>query len=444
MAQSSEGYRSFVKVLRNRNFFWLWLSQLISLTGDFFSFLAVPYLITVLADGAQAASSAEGTPLSTEAKALVGVATLAFTAPRLLGIFTGALVDRWDRQRMMVIANFAAGGIVLTVLLVGSLADVWILVVMQFALALVTRFIQPAQSASLPQIVAEEDLMAANGLLAFNMTLGVIAGPLLAGLTVQAFGVKAAFVIDACSFLLAGGVLALKVRIPPLEHAPSGKGARAVLANIGEGLRFMLVTRLLLATVICFTLLQAALGAINAMWVPYMREAFGAGPVQITLVDTAQGLGMALGAVLLGFLMAHTSKHMIAGGGLAVIGLVLAAMGAAQALWVVVVLSLLIGLLLTPGQTAFNTLFQLAIPRQMQGRVFSSFGAITQAASLAMIGVVTGLVAIIPLRAIYIGGGLTVFVAGLLWTWLVRDDVRRLETAAPLFTEPDTEVAAAD
>ena len=313
MAQSPEGFRSFVKVLRNRNFFWLWLSQLISLTGDFFSFLAVPYLITVLADGAQAASSAEGTPLSTEAKALVGAAMFAFTAPRLLGIFTGALVDRWDRQRMMVIANFVAGLIVLTVLLVGSLADVWILIAMQFALALVTRFIQPAQSASLPQIVAEEDLMAANGLLAFNMTLGVIAGPLLAGLTVQAFGVKAAFVIDACSFLLAGGVLALKVRIPPLENAPSGKGARAVLANIGEGLRFMLVTRLLLATVICFTLLQAALGAINTMWVPFMREAFGAGPVQITLVDTAQGIGMALGAVLLGFLMAHTSKHMIAG-----------------------------------------------------------------------------------------------------------------------------------
>ena len=107
MAQNSEGFRAFLKVLRNRDFFWLWLSQLISLTGDFFSFLAVPYLITVLADGAQAVG-AEGAPLSTEAKALVGVATFAFTAPRLLGIFTGALVDRWDRQRMMVIANFMA------------------------------------------------------------------------------------------------------------------------------------------------------------------------------------------------------------------------------------------------------------------------------------------------------------------------------------------------
>ena len=126
------------------------------------------------------------------------------------------------------------------------------------------------------------------------------------------------------------------------------------------------------------------------------------------------------------------------------IGLVLAAIGTAQVLWVVVGLSVLIGLLLTPGQTAFNTLFQLAIPREMQGRVFSSFGAITQGASLAMIGAVTGLVAIIPLRAIYIGGGLTVFVAGLLWTWLVRDDVRRLETAPALFAEPDAEVAAAD
>ncbi len=80
---SRQGFRAFACVLRNRNFFWLWISQLISMIGDFFSYLAVPFLITALADGGEVAGVAtEAGELSAEAKALVGLATLAFTAPR--------------------------------------------------------------------------------------------------------------------------------------------------------------------------------------------------------------------------------------------------------------------------------------------------------------------------------------------------------------------------
>mgnify|MGYP000405683247 CR=1 FL=1 len=56
-SEQGQGFRAFVRVLRNRNFFWLWVSQLISMVGDFFSFLAVPYLITVLAEGESAAAA---------------------------------------------------------------------------------------------------------------------------------------------------------------------------------------------------------------------------------------------------------------------------------------------------------------------------------------------------------------------------------------------------
>ncbi len=446
MSEQDQGFRSFGRVLRNRNFFWLWLSQLISIAGDFFSFLAVPYLITVLADGEQAAA-VEGVVLSPEAKLWVGVAMAAFTAPRLLGIFTGAFVDRWDRHRTMIIANVIAGLVVLLPLLAFSLDDVWIIIVMQLGLALVSRFIWPTQQAVVPLLVEEDDLLAANGLSSLTQTVGMIIGPLLAGLTVQFLGIKTAFLVDSATFLIAAGIIVMKVRVPQLENPPSGDGVRAILGNIWEGIRFIGVTRLLLATTISFAILQGGLGGINAIWVPYLRETFGLGPIGITAVDTVQGIGMALGAVVLGFLMARFSKWLIAGVGITLIGFTLAGIGAAPAFWFVLAMSFSLGVLLTPVQSAFNTLMQLSIPKELQGRVFSSFFAVTQAAGLLMIAVVTGLVTAIPLRVVIVGGGVVTVIAGLLWTVLVRADALRLEhkqqQAGPATHEGEVAAAAA-
>lgn len=433
-----QGFRTFIRVLRNRNFFWLWLSQLISIIGDFFNFLAVPYLITVLVDGSEAASGA--VELSAEAKALVGIATLAFTMPRLLGLFTGVFVDRWNRHRTMVTANIIAGLVVLLPLAAYSQADVWLLVLMQFLLALTTRFIQPTQSAIIPQIVDEEDLMAANGLFTMTMTIGFIVGPLLSGVMIETLGIKVAFIMDSLSFLVAAGILAVMVRVPKLEKRPEGEGFKAIMGNIWEGIRFVFVTPLLLASVISFGLMHGGLGGINAMWVPFMRETFGAGPIAITTVDAAQGLGMALGAVLLGFMIARMSKLAIGTTGLIVIGIALAGIGLAPALWVVIAVCFVLGMVLVPFESAISTLMQLATPKEMQGRVFSSFGAMTQASGVLMVGVVTALVASIPLRAIYVGGGIVGVLSGILWYVLVHKEVRRMEQekvpTQPLETVP--------
>lgn len=421
----AQGIRSFIKVLRNKDFFWLWIAQLISIIGDFFSFLAVPYFITVLAQG-PAAAGAE-VALSAETKALVGLAEMAFVLPRVLGIFTGVFIDRWNRQRVMIVANLVAAAIMLIPLAVTSLDAVWLLVLMQFLLALTTRFIQPTQQAALPQILPERDLLAANGLMLLTFTVGMILGPMVAGVTVELFGVKTAFVLDSLTFVVAGGIVAWRVRIPKLANAPGGEGVRAVAGNIWEGLRHLFTTPVLLATTISLALLQGGIGSINAMWVPYMRETFGVGPIAITTVDSVQGLGMAAGAVALGFLVNRMSKLMMGFITMVIIGLAIAGIGLAPSFGVVVGMAFFLGLPLVPGETALGTLLQLSIPKNLQGRVQSSFQAITQTAGVLSIAVVTGLVTALPLRAIFTGGGVIVVLSGVLWLLWAGKDVRALE-----------------
>ncbi len=266
--RQAQGFRAFLRVLRNRNFFWLWVSQLISFTGDFFSFLAVPYFITLLAQGGEAAAAvAAGSELPAEAKTLTGAAMIAATLPRLLGIFTGVFVDRWDYRRTMIVANTFAGLVVLLPLLVFSLDGAWLLIAMQFLLALVGRFIYPTQNAAVRQIFDDEnDLLAANGLMMSSLTVGSIIGPLVAGVVVQQFGAKAAFLFDGASFVIAAAIIGLLLRLPRPTYRPTGEGVRVIAGQIWAGMRHIFVTRLLLATVICFALMQAGISGVNAMW----------------------------------------------------------------------------------------------------------------------------------------------------------------------------------
>lgn len=424
-ADNQQGFQAYARVLRNRNFFWLWLSQLISMTGDFFNFMAIPFFITLLYTGGETAGATGEVP--PEAKAIIGLATLAFTIPRLFGLFTGVFVDRWDRHRTMVIANGAAALVVVIPLLVTGLDMVWLLFVSNFMLALTTRFIQPAQQAALPQLLPEDDLLAANALTSLTQTIAFIVAPVLAGLTLEYLPIKLAFFIDSMTFLVAALIIQVMVRVPPLENAPGGQGFKALLSETWDGLSFLFVTRLLLLTVLCFSVMHGGLGGINAMWIPFMQETFGMGPKGVAIIDMAQGGGMALGGVLLGYLMGRVSKLAMLAGGLIGIGVAFAGMGLSPTFFVVVLFGALLGLALVPTQSGFMTVMQLAIPKELQGRVFSGFFAVTQVAQVLMIAIITSMVAFIPLRAIFVGGGVVMCLAVTLWYFLARDDVLALE-----------------
>src|SRR5512136_1773871 len=89
----------FVQVLRNGRFARLWVGQVISAIGDYFYFLAVPILINKL----------------TGSTAAIGLAMImGFALPQLLfGLPAGVLVDRWDRRRVMIVADVLRAALVL-------------------------------------------------------------------------------------------------------------------------------------------------------------------------------------------------------------------------------------------------------------------------------------------------------------------------------------------
>ncbi len=314
---ASTGSRlSYRRLFQNRSFLFLWIGQTISFIGDYFYFLAIPILVERLTGSAL----------------MVGMSVISETIPMLiLGPIAGVFVDRWNRKWTMILSDILRALLVLICLVVHSVDQVWIYYLIGFLMSCVSRFFYPAQSAVLPLIVTDpNDLVAANGLMQIVQTVGLLAGPALAGFTIGLWGEWVAFVFDSISFLISASTI-LFMTVPDTLKAKliSGSQVKAIMAELKEGLSFLFGNPVLVALLICLTVVHFSLGAINVVWVPYLKRTFGIGAAGLGIVDSAQGIGMVFGGVALGFIVSRVKKITMIVVSLSILGILFAVMGLA-------------------------------------------------------------------------------------------------------------------
>ncbi len=414
--QADQGKVAYKQLLANRGFLALWLGQIISFVGDYFYWLAVPIMVERLTGSAL----------------MVGLSVITTTLPMLfLGPVAGVFVDRWDRKRMMIAADVLRALLVLLCLLVRTPDQVWIYYVVGFMMSCVSRFFFPAQNAVLPLIVTGKgELLAANGLMQMVQTVGLLAGPALAGFTIGLWGEQIAFIADSASFLVSAAAI-LTMTVPRTTsgrqlHPAQGKQVAggqvaAVWAEMREGVAYLFGNRTMVGILVCMAVVQLGLGAINVLWVPYLQRTFGVGAEGLGIVDFAQGAGMVLSGLALGFVASRLNRTAIVGWALVLIGLFLAGMGLAPAFGWVVVLSVAVGLVLVPGQSAMVTMMQLAVPDLKRGRVGSAMNALTMAAGLVSMGVASVCSEAVGLRTMYAIAGLVTLGAGVLGLFVLKE-----------------------
>jgi MFS family permease len=207
---------------RHRDFRLLFIGQLISFLGSMVSYMAVPYQVFQL----------------TKSNAWVGALGLAQLGPVLIfGVLGGAYADRINRRRLMLSCE-AAMALVVGLLMLNSflprpsLVAIFILVACLQAIA---AFHSPAMEAMTQKLVDPAEYAAAGALGGFRGSAGAIAGPLLGGVLIAAFGLTGAYLFDLLSFTGAVICVALmgKVANPEVEaHSP--------LTDAAIGMRFAL------------------------------------------------------------------------------------------------------------------------------------------------------------------------------------------------------------
>jgi len=190
---------------RNRSFRRLWVGQVISELGNWFNFIAALGLVRVVSHAAP------------EVTTILLIARLApFT---LFGPLAGAFVDRWSRRTVMIATDLVRALIALGFLLIRGPEDLWIAYVCTVALAFFGAFFEAAKNAAVPNITGERDLLAGNALMFTSRFLLMSIGAALGGWTAAHVGYKAAFIINALSFLES----AYSVSLVPEEETRSEK-----------------------------------------------------------------------------------------------------------------------------------------------------------------------------------------------------------------------------
>jgi MFS family permease len=210
-------------LLLNRNFRFLWIGEAVSTFGNYFTRLAVPFFVWQLTGSYTQLGIARALPLF---------------AALLFGLLTGALVDRWDRRRTMIYADLASGALLaLLFVLMGQPLDVSFKVAALYAASFVAEILRSifaaARVAIMPDVVRDDELLAANALDQSTTQFAEVVSYPLIGLALWV-GPTLSFGVDAATFLLSA-LLLWRVAVP--HTAPAAAPGNTIWADIGAGLR---------------------------------------------------------------------------------------------------------------------------------------------------------------------------------------------------------------
>ncbi|WP_344473962.1 MFS transporter [Nonomuraea monospora] len=267
---------------RRRDFRLLLLGQTTTQLGTQVSGVAIPLLAVVTLDA---------TPLQ------LGLVTAAGTiAFALIGLPAGAWIDRWRRRPVLVAADLARALLLATVPLAALLGTLTIaqLVVVSLLAGVARVFFDVGYQSYLPSVVGRGGLLAGNSAMESVRACGQVAGPGIGGWAVSVLGAANVVLVQAVTFAVSA-VSLLAVRAPEPPPAPQ---AAHLVREIGEGLAFVVRTRVLRATAITSAAGNFAFAIASAASFPFMIHTLGLTPAGLGLVLGAGSLAAMAGAAL--------------------------------------------------------------------------------------------------------------------------------------------------
>ncbi len=354
-ATSDAGPRASLSLLRrNRDFRALFFASVISLGGDWFLWVAINGLIFE----------------STRKALYVGLAILAQESAFFLASpIGGALADRMDRRKLMIVCDLVRAVVCVAFLFVGP-ETIWLAYVLLPVLATFAAPFDPALSAATPNVVDPQDLPAANALNGSLWGTMLAVGAGLGGLISAVFGADTAFLVDAGSFLVSAALLS-SIRRSFSESREETTEHPGIVEATQETWRFARRDHRVLSLLAVKFGFGAAAGLLAL--IPVMAiDVFESGNIGFGILMAARGVGALIGPFL---------GHRIAGPGhrrlfpaiglsLAVFGLGYMAMGQASSLAIAAVM---IGVAHLGGgsQWMLSTFgLQVLVPDHIRGRIF--------------------------------------------------------------------------
>ena len=351
----------------NGNFWKYWTGQTISNLGNSVTLFALPLLVYKIT----------GSALN------LGLQSAAEMLPYLLfGLLLGAVMDRVNRKRMMILTDLARSAVIATIPLMAVLGhlSVWWIYGVGFLHSTLTICFETGQFAAIPNLVDQDDLVTANGRIQASYSGASILGPVIAGVMVAFVPLASLLLMDSFSFLISAFSLALVTISFNASKNAQGSERKSILHDVREGLSYVLHHPVLRNISLMMALVNFVSTTAMAQLVLFAKERLQASDTQVGLLFTAGSVGVVVLSLLAGVFRKRWTFSRVALSALMCDGLFILALSFTRSYWLALVFVALengCGILFNINT---GSLRQAIVPNHMLARVMSIAGVLAWSA----------------------------------------------------------------
>ena len=385
-----------------KKFIPIWSAQIFSLLGSGLVQFALVWWITQ----------------KTGSAALLAMATFVAILPEVfIAPFAGALVDRWNRRKVMIIADavIALFTLSLALLFAFNKVEIWHVFVVLFLRAIGGVFHWPAMQASTSLMVPEKHLSRVAGITqAIHGSLNIVTPP-LGALLMSVLQFYQVIAVDVLTAIIAITPL-LFIRIPQPVREDTGVmlTPKILLKDVAEGFKYLKNLKGLFYISLLAALLNFLLAPSGTLLPLMVTQHFKAGVWELSIIDSCMGIGIVLGGLALGIWGGFKNKVVTSLVGIIGIGVGILLFGITPSnmFWLGVLGMAMTGFMSPIANGPIQALMQSKVAPEMQGRVMSTLGSICTAMMPLSMLVVTPVAEFLGLRVWYwIGGGLVILLS---------------------------------
>ena len=396
------GWRAF----RHRNYRLFFGGQAISLVGTWMQQVAQGWLVLQLT----------GDPF-----ALGLVAAAQFTPVLILGLFGGIVADQLPKRRTLIFTQVSAAALALVLFALSAtgVVQVWHVIVLAVLLGVVNAVDMPTRQAFAVEMVGREDVANAVGLNSALFNASRILGPALAGLTIGAFSISIAFLLNGLSyFAVIAGYFAMRDDdLRPTPQLDRPRSVSDVVETLAEGLSYVRRTSIVLLAISVVGAVATFGMNFSVLTPPLAQDVLHSDASGYGFLMSASGLGSL--AAALGIAFASRARTAAIAWGAIVLGAAEVVLGLSRSFPLSMVAMLAVGFGGIAMAATANTAIQLTVPDRLRGRVMSVYTTVF-AGSTPIGGLLLGAIASrfgVP-EALLIGGVVSLIVGLGAFAWL--------------------------
>ncbi|MDP3786309.1 MAG: MFS transporter [Candidatus Omnitrophota bacterium] len=372
----------FREVLRERNFFLLWLGQIISQFGDRLNQMALIAIVYY---------KKPDSPFE-----LAKFFSFTVLPSFIVSPIAGAFIDRWDKKKTMITCDILRGLIVLVIPVAFlELTPSFPIYTAVFLIFAVSCFFLPARLAMIPDLVSKDKLLVANSLFTVTGMIGAIFWFVVGGILVEMLKVRGGLYLNSVIYFLSALAIVFIVKKKIQSEPPQNVGKpidlekiikTSLFQEIKDGFNYLRHHKEARFAFNVIFILMAGVGASYAVVIVFIQQAMGSVTKDLGLLGFFLGGGFLIGSMLYGKFGHGLPKPKTIFGCLILAGVAMffftVLLKWTQSFVFASAAAAVLGIAVAPIGISTNTIIHEVTYENMRGRVFSSLGIVMNFAFL--------------------------------------------------------------